>query len=138
MFTRTKFAKFLLIMIVIGLISMVIYLSSSAYSAANTVSGSKLGSSTKSSGVNETKPTECASLALTSIYYCSGSSNCTATNASELILGTANGETIRGQNGTDCIVGGAGDDTLRGGSGSDVCIGGPGNDTYINCSVTYP
>ncbi len=138
MFPRIKLAKILLIVTATAFVAMIIYLSTSAYSAANTVNSSRLGAPTRTTGVNETIPSQCAGLTLTSIYYCTGSKNCNATGASELILGTADDETIRGQGGADCILGGAGDDTLRGGNGADVCIGGPGNDSYINCAQTYP
>jgi Ca2+-binding RTX toxin-like protein len=138
MFPRVNRAKILLILTAVTFVAMIIYLSSAAYSAANTVNSSKLGAPTRTTGVNETIPTQCASLTLTSIFYCTGSNNCNATGASELILGTANGETIRGQGGADCIVGGGGNDDIRGGNGADVCIGGPGNDVFTNCASTYP
>lgn len=136
--SRVKAAKILLIVTGFAFVALIIFLSSSAYSAANTVNTSKLGAPTKTTGVIEAIPSQCAGLTLTSIYYCPGSKNCTATGASELVLGTANGETIKGQGGADCIVGGGGDDDIRGGNGADVCIGGPGNDVFSNCAATYP
>ena len=47
--------------------------------------------------------------------------------ASNLVLGSAGVDTIRGMDGNDCILGGAGNDSLRGDGGTDVCIGGAGN-----------
>ncbi len=51
------------------------------------------------------KPAECSLLTLTTLVVCTGG-NCNGTGASELVMGTSNGERIRGRGGTHCIVGG--------------------------------
>ena len=81
------------------------------------------------------KPSTCSALNLTRVVVCTGG-NCDGTNANELVLGTPNGERIRGRGGQDCIIGGGGDDQLVGNGSSDVCIGGPGIDTFTTCEVT--
>jgi Ca2+-binding RTX toxin-like protein len=58
--------------------------------------------------------------------------------ASQLILGSAGGTTLRGRGGDDCILGGGGNDYLRGDAGYDVCIGGGGTDTFQNCEIQIP
>jgi len=138
MFRKSRTFKALILISILVLVGVVITLSFSAFSAANIVPTSRVGSATSTMTANTIKPAECASLTLTNIYYCSGSATCNATAASELILGSANGERINGQGGADCIVGGGGNDDIRGGAGADICIGGPGNDVFNNCSVTYP
>ncbi len=138
MLLRNKLFKVVLIMTVIIFIGMVIFLTSSAFSAANLVGSSRVGSSTHSAGENDLKPPECAGIVLTNIVVCSGGNTCNGSQGDDLILGTEDGETISGKKGTDCIVGGGGDDTIKGGNGDDVCIGGPGDDTFNNCGHIYP
>ena len=58
------------------------------------------------------------------------------TAASNLVLGSASVDTIRGMNGNDCILGGAANDSLRGDGGTDVCIGGTGTDTFHSTCET--
>jgi hypothetical protein len=80
---------------------------------------------------NDLKPPECNALNLTAIFTCpAAGGNCDGTDASELILGSPNGDTIKAGKGDDCILGGGGDDDLRGDQNTDVCIGGPGADTF--------
>jgi Ca2+-binding RTX toxin-like protein len=45
-----------------------------------------------------------------------------------IIRGTANGETLTGTSGRDCILGFGGQDVINGGGGDDVISGGEGND----------
>lgn len=98
----------------------------SALAATNTVPGSSAGLSTSAISVDDKKPKpECNGITVTALVI-GGSGGV----ASELILGTAGADTVRGFNGDDCIVGGAGNDSLRGDGGVDVCIGGPGTDTF--------
>lgn len=46
-----------------------------------------------------------------------------------VIIGTANNDTLTGTSGADCIVGLGGQDTINAGAGNDVVFGGDGNDT---------
>ncbi len=50
-------------------------------------------------------------------------------NASEMITGTANADTIRSLGGNDTVRAGLGNDTIEGGSGVDFLYGEDGNDT---------
>ena len=107
-----------------------------AIAAANTVPTSRLAQRTIAINANDLKPAACAALNLTAVVACpSGGGACNGTAASELILGTANIDTIKGKGGSDCILGGAGDDDLSGNGGTDVCIGGPGTDTFHACAT---
>ena len=56
-----------------------------------------------------------------------GNSNL-ATNAADVILGGAGGDTLAGLQGTDTLAGGGGDDYLTGDAGNDVLWGGAGAD----------
>ncbi|NHZ88332.1 hypothetical protein F2P45_04715 [Massilia sp. CCM 8733] len=47
------------------------------------------------------------------------------------LLGTVNGNTMRGLDGNDILRGNAGNDTLEGGLGNDTIKGGTGSDTYV-------
>jgi Ca2+-binding RTX toxin-like protein len=100
-----------------------------AYAANIIVPNTRLSDQSYPIDPNKLKPTECAALNLTAIYYCTGGI-CNASNADELIFGTSGYDDIRGKNGNDCIIGGGGDDDISGGNGTDVCIGGPGNDLF--------
>ena len=105
-----------------------------AVATSNTVPGTHVGRTTQTINANALKPAACAALNLTAIYVCPNGT-CNATDASELIIGNANGRQIRGQGGDDCILAGGGNDTLDGGTGNDVCIGEPGTDTFTNCET---
>jgi Ca2+-binding RTX toxin-like protein len=127
----------------------------SALAASNAVPGTRLGSVSQAITVSNLAPPECASIAagLTQIVVGSGAFDGGA--ASELILGSAGADTIRGRQGNDCIVGGAGNDNLQGNQGNDVlvggadddaldgnqntdiCYGGSGTDTAQNCETTF-
>ncbi len=107
----------------------------SAYAANVTVPVTRLTDQAIALTANTLKPAACSAITLTQVVICAGG-NCDGTAANELILGTANGERIRGRGGTDCILGGDGDDQLVGNGASDVCIGGPGNDTFTTCETT--
>ena len=50
-------------------------------------------------------------------------------NASELIIGSEDGEEIHARGGTDVVLGEGGDDTIYGGAGSDFLFGGSGDDS---------
>lgn len=96
--------------------------------AANTVTAGRAGLVTGAITANALKPTACAGLDLTAIV--TGSGTFGGSGASELIVGGAGIDKIRGRAGDDCVVGGAGGDDLRGDGGTDVCIGGPEVDTF--------
>jgi large repetitive protein len=96
--------------------------------ASNTVPASKAGRRLQTITVNTVKPSACSSLTLAGITTGSGTVN--DGSGSNLVLGSALADAIRGNNGNDCIVGGAGNDSLRGDGGTDVCIGGAGTDTF--------
>lgn len=50
------------------------------------------------------------------------------TNGNDLILASANGDTINARGGNDCIIGGDGDDRINGGNGNDAIYAGNGDD----------
>lgn len=86
---------------------------------------------------NTLKPAACSGITLTAVVYCpSAGGMCDATNASELIVGSPNLDTINGKGGSDCILGGGGDDDITGSQSRDVCIGGPGNDMFKKCETS--
>lgn len=95
-----------------------------AFTAANAVPASRADSVAQSITANTLKPSACAALALTAVVFGNGS------NPSELVLGSAAADTMRGNQNDDCMLGGGGNDSLRGDNGTDVCIGGPGTDTF--------
>jgi Ca2+-binding RTX toxin-like protein len=130
---RIMISRLVIILLVILTTSTVF-----AFAANIAVPITRLTNQTRAITANALKPTECAALNLTSIVVCLGG-NCDGANGSvnELILGTSNGERIRGRGGTDCILGGGGNDTLVGNAGADVCIGGPGNDDFQNCQTRF-
>lgn len=127
----------------------------SAYAAANTVPQTRADKNSIGLGVNELQPPECVGLGLTNIVDIGAGQ--TGTSANDLILGTANSDSvIRGGAGNDCILGGAGNerrwfiffwipgifgdegnDVIFGGPGTDVCYGGAGTDTYYGCETIY-
>jgi Ca2+-binding RTX toxin-like protein len=94
-----------------------------ALTAGNTVQTSAADELDEPVDPNQLAPPECSSLGLTLVVVLSN-----GTQANDLILGSASGDSLGGQNGTDCIVGGDGDDSLRGLGDGDVLVGGAGND----------
>jgi Ca2+-binding RTX toxin-like protein len=96
-----------------------------AFTAANAVPASRADSVAQSITANTLKPPACAALALAAVVVGTNGSN-----PSELVLGSAAADTMRGNQGNDCILGGGGNDSLRGDNGTDVCIGGAGTDTF--------
>ena len=113
--------------VVLPLVPLVVFLGV-VFAASTVVPASKAGRDTDSITANKLKPTACSALTLAGITTGSGTFSDTA--ASNLVLGSAVVDTIRGQGGNDCILGGGGNDSLRGDSGTDVCIGGAGTDTF--------
>jgi Ca2+-binding RTX toxin-like protein len=114
------------LLVVLMLLSVV-----SAFAANNIVPSTRLTDQAQAVTANALKPASCSALTLTRIEFC-GVGNCIGSNASELILGTAGNDDIRGKKGDDCIIGGGGDDQIFGDQDMDVCIGGPGADTLDN------
>jgi len=118
---------------VLPLLALVVFLGV-VLTASTVVPASKAGRSTRSITVNDLKPSACSALTLAGITAGSGTINDGA--ASNLVLGSAAVDTMRGNNGNDCILGGAGNDSLRGDAGTDVCIGGAGTDTFNSTCET--
>jgi len=116
------------------LVSVTLLLASAATAigAANVTPASKITVSVRPIGANDLKPSQCATLTLTTLVI-----GATGTNAADLQLGSSAADNLDGKNGADCIIGGAGDDTINGGGGADICIGGPGTDTFTNCTTSY-
>ena len=98
------------------------------FTASTVVPTSKAGRDTDSITANKLKPSACSALTLAGITTGSGVIN--DGGGSNLVLGSAVVDTMRGNGGNDCILGGGGIDSLRGDGGTDVCIGGPGTDTF--------
>lgn len=98
-----------------------------AFSAANSIPASRAEDYNEVIAVNSLKPTECASLNLTSKIAHPASAN----GSANLVLGTTGADTISSLGGTDCIVGRGENDTLQGGAGVDILLGGTGNDTLF-------
>ena len=96
-----------------------------ALAAANAVPATSVGQIQIPIGANDLKPAACAGITLTTVV-----AGTNGTAGSDLVLGTAAGETLKGNGGDDCILAGGGNDSLNGGSGTDVCIGGPGTDSF--------
>lgn len=147
--------RFVLILSVLGFSTLVVVSVFNAFAASNTVPSTRADKNSIGLGVNELQPPECVGLGLTNIVDIGAGE--TGTPANDLILGTANSDTIiRGGAGNDCILGGAGNerrwflffwiwgimgedgnDVIFGGPGTDVCYGGAGTDTYYGCETTY-
>ncbi len=113
-----------------SLVFLVLLNSIYALTATNTVPESGLDYDVIPITANQAKPSDCASLILTSIIV-----NDAGSSGNDLLLGTSNNDSLSGNDGDDCIYSGNGDDTLDGGAGSDICIGGAGTDTFSNCEV---
>ena len=96
-----------------------------ALTAANSVTTSRAGDSSRGVTADQLAPVDCAALALASVVV---GSNGTAGN--DLLIGSTADDTMDGDRGDDCILGGGGNDTLRGSQNTDVCIGGPGTDAF--------
>jgi Ca2+-binding RTX toxin-like protein len=104
-----------------------------ALAGSSTVSGGHLSRTTRAITANALKPSACDPITLTATV--TGSGIFAGTAASELILGSANADTITAGGGDDCILGGAGIDTVSGDAGTDVCIGGAGLDLFVTCET---
>ena len=104
----------LIMMILLGVVT--------AIAATNTVPSTRLTAYENSIGINNIKPSACATIFLTNRV--SGSGTITGTEGNDLILGSS---------GTDEIDGLGGDDCMLGGGGLDTCIGGLGTDVFVSC-----
>ena len=98
----------------------------SAYAAANSVPRSKVVDYRTAITANTLKPSECASLTLTSVV--TGSGDIDGGSGNDLILGSPHVDRIDGKGGNDCIVSGDGEDHLKGNGGNDVLLGGADSD----------
>jgi signal peptidase I len=114
-----------------------------AFTAANTVPISYIGTSLVALQVPQLAPLQCAGLTPTNLMIATTATT-TGTAGNDLILGknAAGALTIKGGTGDDCIVGGGGagtTNTLDGGAGTNnICIGSPGaTNTFKNCATTY-
>jgi signal peptidase I len=113
-----------------------------AFTAANTVPISYVGTSLKPLQVPQLAPVQCAGITPTTVMFATVGTT-TGTAGNDLILGknAAGANTIKGGGGDDCIVGGGGagtTNTLDGGTGTNVCIASPGaTTTFKNCATTY-
>ena len=136
MFRRLMNPKSIFIFTLLVLLGVILVVSYTALSAANSVPLSRLGLTTKSITPNDLKPSECT-MTITNVVYCRAQGTCNGTNANDLIFGTPGNDKIQGKQGDDCILGGGGDDELYGDQGNDVCLGGPGTN-YIDASCEYP
>jgi Ca2+-binding RTX toxin-like protein len=105
-----------------------------ALGASTVVPATKAGRRTDSITANKLKPDACSAITVGGIT--TGSGVVTDGGASNLVLGSAIVDTMRGNGGNDCILGGGGIDSLRGDGGTDVCIGGPGTDTFHSSCET--
>lgn len=118
---------------VLPLLPLVVFLGV-VLTASTVVPASKAGRDTDSVEANDLQPSACAALTLAGMTAGSGTFN--DSGYSNLVLGSAAVDTIRGQGGDDCILGGGGNDSLRGDAGTDVCIGGTGTDTFHSSCET--
>lgn len=118
-----RIGRFVQIALIGGAVGLVLI---SALAGTNAVPASNAERDVSTITVDQLKPKpDCNGITVTVLVTGTNGSN-----ADELILGSAAGESFRGFNGDDCIVGGGGNDTLRADGGTDVCIGGPGTDTF--------
>lgn len=123
---------FLVLLVTLMLLSAV-----SALAANIVVPTTRLTNQAQAVSANTLKPSQCSAIAVTTILYCpAGGGICNGSNASELIIGSANADTIQGKGGNDCIVGGGGNDDITGSQAKDVCIGGPGTDVFTKCETS--
>ncbi len=104
------------------LITMILLSVVTAIAATNTVPSTRLTAYGNSIGINDIKPSACATIFLTNRV--SGAGIITGTEGSDLILGSSGTDTIDGLGGDDCILGGG---------GTDICTGGSGTDMFIFC-----
>jgi hypothetical protein len=115
-----------------------------AFTAANTVPISYVGTSLVTLQVPQLAPVQCAGLTPTNLVIATTGTT-TGTAGNDLILGknAAGTFTLKGGDGNDCIVGGGGGagmtNTLDGGAGTNnICIGAPeATNTFKNCATTY-
>lgn len=104
-----------------------------ALTGTNVVPATHAGISSRATGPNDVKPSECAGITVTARVQ--GSGTITGTASAELVIGSTGIDTMSGLGGDDCLVGGGGNDVVDGGLGTDVCLGGPGTDTFLSCET---
>ena len=131
MIARNLPRLFFILLIILIVLSVI-----SAFAANIMVPTTHLTNQARAITANTLKPAQCSSITLTTVTYCSsGGGICNGSNADELIIGSANADTIQGKGGSDCIIGGGGNDDITGSQAKDVCIGGPGTDTFTKCET---
>jgi hypothetical protein len=92
-----------------------------AFTASNIVPTTDISQFTQTITPAQLAPSECASLAVTSIVAGTGTIAATATH--QLVLGSSAVDTLSDSFGSVCMVGGAGSDTFNGKkNGGDLCI----------------
>jgi Ca2+-binding RTX toxin-like protein len=128
--------KYILRITIAILGALVIFSAVNAMTASNSVPTSHIKEQKTALTTNNKKPAQCT-MNITAVVVCTGAPICSGANGNvnELILGTSNSETIKGNGGSDCILGGDGDDDIQGNNGGDVCFGGLGNDTFNKCET---
>ena len=105
----------------------------SAFTATNAVPSTRAGVVTDAVTSLKLRPSDCSSVAVVALV--TGSGSFAGTKSNELVLGSADVDSISGGGGDDCVMGGGGNDTVGGGQDVDVCIGGPGTDTFNSCET---
>lgn len=138
MFRKYAAPKMILLITLLVLLGVILVVSYSAFSAANSVPLSRLGLSTQAVLLEDLLPVECRAITITNVVYCSSQGTCNGTNSNDLIFGTSGNDRIQGKKGDDCILGGGGNDQIDGDDGNDVCLGGPGTNTYNTCEYSSP
>jgi hypothetical protein len=127
--------KYIPRMMVAILVTLIVLSTINASAASNSVPASHLMQQSNVLTINNKKPAKCT-MNLTAIVVCTGG-NCFGAvgNINELILGTPDNDTIKGNGGSDCILGGGGVDDIQGNAGGDVCFGGPEIDIFKKCET---
>ena len=118
-------------LLTLGLAALILFSTVTAIATTNTVPPSRLDQTTLFIGINDYKPSACAGYYLTNLV--TGTGALTGTEGNDLIIGSADVDTIDALGGNDCILGGGGDDMITGGDGNDICMGGPGTDVFTTC-----
>jgi Ca2+-binding RTX toxin-like protein len=105
-----------LLLIVLGLAG---FASGGMLTASATVPVSYAVKNTRAIAAADLRPSDCASLTLTTTVR--GSGPITATGGT-LVLASSGADTITASGGNNCIVGGAGTDTVTVSAGTAVCV----------------
>lgn len=100
------------------------FVTTQAYTAANTVPVTTIGQFTQAIAPSALEPAECISNGVTVTSIVAGSGTITSTAANQLVLGSSSNDTLTDPSfGLDCMVGGAGTDAFNGlNKGGDLCV----------------